>query len=144
MIKTPEMIFKALLGQWTVHRQITPGGVFEGQAKFTSLSNSRALYEESGTLTLDHGAVLEPSKRYEWRLEGGGIAIYFADGETKGELFHILNFEQRDKARAHHLCGVDIYQSAYQFNLPNKLSITHHVSGPQKDYISLTQLTRAK
>lgn len=128
--------FNALIGEWTIQRQISPGGVYAGRAIFMQHAEGNLLYKEHGVLTLDNGTVLEPTKQYQWQIEQGAIAIYFDDGPTKGTHFQTLNFSDSKAAQAKHFCAPDDYVSAYTFNMPDHFEITHNVSGPKKSYIS--------
>jgi len=142
-VKTnPSLFFDLLKGRWYIARTLTPGGVFKGDAFFNEVNAGVLTYEEQGTLILDDGTILNPSKRYQWREEEGNIALYFDDGVTKGTRFHTLNFIDKNRAEAEHLCGEDFYQSEYQFNFPDTFTVIHTVKGPSKNYVSLSQFTR--
>jgi len=133
-------IFNALEGTWQIARTITPGGRFAGQGAFNMVSDDELAYEESGELTLDSGQVIEAGRRFIYRLEGGVIAVYFDDGESKGQLFHRLEFK-RNMATGNHWCKDDYYEAQYSFNLPSDFEITYKVKGPKKDYVSASVFT---
>lgn len=136
-------IFQNLEGVWQIERTITPGGALVGQAEFKSFSQSQFHYYEQGRLTLEDGKVLEDvSRSYDYRLEGGVIKIYYADGVDNGKLFQELEFISDSKAFAKHLCGDDLYKSEYEFHLPKSFAIRHEVKGPKKDYISETKYSK--
>ncbi len=135
-------LFFTLSGHWQVERTITPGGIFTGTAVFQKTDDGDLLYREQGALTLESGEVLEPFKAYLYRLEEGQVHVYFADGETSGALFHVLDFMSDTQAQAEHLCGQDMYKTTYDFELPDRFTITHIVHGPEKEYVSKSVLTR--
>ena len=137
-------IFNALLGEWTLNRTITPGGSFEGTAVFEARSDTVFEYREEGRFTLDDGTVLQPTKSYEWRLEDGNIVVYFNDGATKGQLFHVIDLTEGGQAAATHWCDPDQYNTDYSFaDMPNGFSMTHKVEGPKKSYTSKSLFTRS-
>lgn len=133
-----EDIFNDLAGNWSIERTIEPGGRFIGQAQFIPEGKSSLTYREEGVLTLDDGTVLNPTKKYEWRLEQGAIAIYFADGVSNGKIFHRIVPDTEGKAIADHHCSPDFYKSSYHFNMPDQFHIVHDVEGPKKKYASIT------
>ncbi len=136
-------IFNFLIGEWTLHRTITPGGVFVGQGVFEPSAQDIILYHEDGLLTLDNGTVLEPTKKYRWRLEQGIICVHFDDGVTKGELFQTLDFTNAHVAQASHFCAPDDYVSEYHFVNRDYFEITHRVSGPKKSYTAQSIYSRS-
>ena len=138
---TPTETFNQLQGAWRFERKITPGGVMRGDAVFNQAGTDAYDYEEQGRWTLDDGTVGEFSKRYSYRVINDDIHVYYADGVDNGKLFHVLEFDGIGQARAEHLCGQDLYVSAYKFTLPEKFQVTHTVQGPKKDYVSVTNFT---
>jgi hypothetical protein len=143
-LKAVRDVFDVLKGRWRLVREITPGGKMMGKAVFTECDKGVLDYIETGKLTLENGEVLDFSKAYQYRLNAtGDIDIYFADGVTKGVLFQTLKMNDSGQAQAKHFCDPDHYQSRYNFEaLPDRINITHKVTGPKKDYISTTSLTR--
>lgn len=136
-------IFQQLSGWWEINRQISPGGVILGEVEFEAVSDDEYAYREHGTLTLDHGDVVEGVTRsYRYIYKEGAIQVLYADGPDDGKLFQVLEFEDKTRAQAQHLCGQDLYQSRYEFYLPDSFSITHTVTGPKKDYVSDTIFKR--
>ncbi len=133
-----EAIFNDFEGAWHLHRTITPGGTFKGQAVFQKINGGDLLYKEQGSLTLESGEILEPFKTYLYKLEDGRIHVYFADGPENGKLFQRIG----EDGRTEHLCGEDFYKSLYKFNLPDHFTIAHEVEGPRKDYVSESVFSR--
>jgi len=123
-------------GMWRIERVIQSGGMFFGQGTFTRNGDAMA-YHEIGDLTLDNGAVIGGAeKRYLYQLEAGSISVYFDDGVDKGKKFHSLEFISPTKAVASYPCGDDFYETTYAFDLPERFSITHKVTGKKKSYVS--------
>ena len=137
-------VFDRLKGRWRLERDISsPAARVTGEAVFTR-ENSAPLfrYREEGMLTLlPNGAQTPVYRTYIYKMENGGIAVYFADGPHAGQIFQHLRMENDLTATAHHRCIADDYNSLYQFDREG-FTITHHVKGPQKDYISTSQFTR--
>ncbi|MEM8833121.1 MAG: DUF6314 family protein [Pseudomonadota bacterium] len=137
-------IFKSFEGQWRLERQIDPHGHFNGTASFSKIDDVTLLYEETGTLSLEAGEVLDDvSKRYLYKLEGDAIAVYFDDGPNKGNIFHRLNFNDDGIAQAEHVCYPDQYNSTYTIASEQAFTIEHIVNGPRKDYKILSHYQRA-
>ncbi len=128
-------IFEMLEGQWLLTREINPHGTFEGTASFAKIDDITLQYEEQGELTLNNDITLsDVSKRYLYKLEEGGIAVYFDDGVTKGELFHRLEFDKNGIATATHKCSPDFYKTKIILNFPNSFEMSCDVSGSNKKY----------
>lgn len=114
-----------------------------GQGEFTPTSHDEYKYIEQGTLTLDHGGVVENVTRvFLYQFKDEAIQIYYADGPDNGKLFQTLTFKNDSEASAEHLCGKDLYKSHYKFEFPESFTITHDVKGPKKDYVSETVFRR--
>ena len=91
-----------------------------------------ARYLEKGLLTIGETKV-EAVRVYHWRTdENGEISVYFEDGR----FFHRIG--HGDHPRASHPCSPDLYEGAYDFSLWPEWRLTWHVSGPRKDYTSIT------
>lgn len=136
-------IFQNLWGKWDIKRTVEPGGSFIGSAVFQTISDSEYLYTERGDMTLDNGENVEAYRSYIYKLEDDVIAVYFNDGESKGQLFHKINVNDSQTAETEHLCKDDLYKTVYEFDLPQKFTVKHTVKGPNKDYVSRSVMTRA-
>lgn len=158
--------FRALQGEWNLHRTLTstlpeyPSGIFRGTSSFhprepTSPEYSaEMLYIEDGELTTLQGFVMRGRRRYVYRLkEGAGISSWFvkADGLTVDYLFHTLAFEVDEKEGwkaigSSHLCVDDCYESDYRFYFDGidveKWELGYQVKGPKKDYFTKSTFTR--
>lgn len=137
-------IFQGLEGTWRIERSITPCGVFTGTGLFERVSDLEYLYTETGNIVLNDNYEAQAYRSFIYKLEAGEIAVYFNDGENKGARFHTLTIDKKGQAKAEHLCGEDFYVSEYVFKLPKSFHITHHVNGPKKDYVSITNFTWQK
>jgi hypothetical protein len=140
----PRAVFRALHGNWTIHRRITSSkgafssGVFSGTAnfhpRFPTPDKSGAkfdleyLYVETGTFTAENGAPITASRRYVYRYSESKkqLSVWFVKPDRNLEvdyLFHNLNFAPPEEAReegacvakADHLCVKDMYETAYRF-----------------------------
>jgi hypothetical protein len=138
-----------LLGNWELRRSIEDhrtgiSGLLEGQATLvdagsggTSLVCERARYEESGELYLGtRVARASRSLLYE-RLGDASVMLYFADGSP----FVDLNL-QSGEWRTAHQCGDDLYELVTSVCSDTVVHERWRVTGPSKDYVAVTTLTR--
>lgn len=128
---------RAFCGGYLVERAIEDaltGEVsrFAGQAEVMA-DEEGAVYEERGELALARGAPLVATRRYLWRPRKGLIAVLFEDGRA----FHDFDPVAGGLA-TEHLCGEDLYRGGYQFAEWPRWSVTWEVTGPRKDYRSVT------
>ena len=138
-----------LLGSWRVARIIDDRRerrevTFDGTATIAELPSSAASpsqrmarFEESGDVALDN--YRGPSRRSLLYVQRAGepTRIDFADGRP---------FADIDLADGYwattHQCGLDLYQIAFTIIADEVLSERWQVSGPAKDYVAVTTLTR--
>lgn len=142
-MQSKTVLLPDFLGDWQLTRQITDAlhgqnGQLVGHAQF--LADGVGLrYQENGQLTLVSGAVLQADRTYFWNNDESGIAVRFADGAV----FH--GFDPVGRARGTtHLCGADTYNVAYDFDRWPDWSATWDVTGPRKDYRSISHYNRAR
>jgi len=144
-IYVPRAVFRALHGNWTLHRRITsskgalPSGVFSGTAKFLprfptpdksgGKFDLEYLYIETGTFT-PTGATqpITASRRYVYRYSEAKdkLSVWFVKPDANLEvdyLFHEVSFASPAEAseegaciaNADHLCVDDMYETKYRF-----------------------------
>lgn len=122
-------------GHWLVSREISEatGGVarFEGRAAWMPADRGLA-YRETGTMTLDSGAVFQAERRYFWAED---LAVHFDDGK----FFHQV---PAAGGVVRHWCDPDDYQLSYDFSLWPQFEVLWKVKGPRKDYKARTKYTR--
>lgn len=124
-------------GDWAVERAIEDararrGGAFAGLARLVPAPGGLA-YVERGRLRLGDGPAVEASRRYLWRGEDDAVAVHFEDGR----FFH--RFRPDDGAPvAHHDCPPDAYRVRYDFADWPVWRAEWRVSGPRKDYATVT------
>ena len=128
------------LGRYTVTRRIDDrlagtGATFEGRAEIAG-EGPGAVYREVGTLSIA-GKSFEAERRYLWRMDGERIAVAFEDGRP----FHSFD-PRRGGAAEEHLCGDDLYRGGYDLSDWPAWTLTWTVTGPRKDYTSVTRLVR--
>jgi hypothetical protein len=132
-----EKIFLSLEGNWSFKREISGQGESLGKASFTKISSDTLLYREDALFKSLSGATFKNFQEYHYRLQDGKICIYFTDGR----LLHPLELEG-GKAKAHHLCGCDVYDAEYHFDLPERFTLCYKVQGPKKGFVIATQMSR--
>jgi len=127
------------LGRYRLTRQIEDARAqaqsrFEGEAVIAATSDG-ASYREVGQLIMD-GQRFEAERSYIWRQKGARIDVLFADGRP----FHDFDPVAGGKA-TEHLCGADWYRGGYDFKSWPEWSVTWDVSGPRKQYRSVSVYT---
>jgi uncharacterized protein DUF6314 len=133
-----------LRGAWHVDRRLSDhrrglAGSFSGHAEFAPTADPQLLrYAERGELRFAGHA--GPA----WRellcrgLPGGAVDMRFADGRP----FYRLDLGS-GRWRARHLCaGRDDYVATFRVLSPDLLEERWRVLGPDKDYVSVTMLSR--
>lgn len=139
-----QSLYDTLHGNWSVNRVIEDRyresddrtGVFLGNAVFVG-PPQHMTYKEVGTLTFG-GAILQAERQYIWHCHANHATVLHKDGTP----FHELTV-QNNAASADHLCGEDHYNGAYAFLSDAEWRVTWTVSGPRKDYTSVTTYKRA-
>ncbi|MFT5067281.1 MAG: hypothetical protein ACJAXK_003223 [Yoonia sp.] len=142
-MQSKTVLLADFLGDWQLTRQITDAlhgqdGQLVGHARFVT-DGAGLRYEEHGQLTLASGAVLQADRAYLWGADAGGIAVRFADGTA----FHQFDPVGQVSGTTH-LCGDDTYNVAYDFDRWPDWSATWDVTGPRKDYRSISHYNRAR
>ena len=127
-------------GLWRLERRISdalgPDAVFSGTARFTP-DGQGLILDEAGRLDLAGQGAFQAERRYLWRPDGAGVAVFFADGRD----FHRFDPGQ-GAAVADHWCDPDTYKVRYDFSLWPRWQAEWRVTGPRKDYTMLSVYTR--
>lgn len=128
------------LGRYDVSRRIKDRHAgaettFEGGAEITA-DGDGAAYREKGHLILGTQR-FEAERRYLWRAQGPLIAVLFEDGRP----FHDFDPHAGGQA-SEHLCGADWYRGGYDLSKWPCWAVTWDVTGPRKDYTSVTRYVR--
>jgi hypothetical protein len=127
-------------GHWQLSRQITDAlhgqdGRLEGRTAF--VPNGRGLrYTETGQLTLISGAVMQATRSYLWDADNTGVVVRFDTGAP----FHRFDLTGTTQGTSH-LCGADMYLVTYDFTQWPAWTATWRVTGPRKNYTSISQYT---
>ncbi|SLN59328.1 DUF6314 family protein [Pseudooctadecabacter jejudonensis] len=127
-------------GHFTVSRTIEDRrsgaqSQFEGTADIIATPEG-ATYAEAGELILPAGR-FAAERSYLWRTTAGRIEVLFADGRP----FHDFDPEVGGQA-TEHLCGADMYRGGYDFSEWTCWAVRWDVTGPRKDYTSVTWYVR--
>ncbi|MEJ6398009.1 DUF6314 family protein [Yoonia sp. 208BN28-4] len=133
------------VGVWQLERKLEDrlgvmDGTLVGKAVFdgggdADLGGLR--YEESGSLTLASGGVMQATRTYYWQFDDSEVHVRFADGMP----FHGF-VPHGQSAGTPHLCGADLYVCAYDFTHWPAWKAVWTVKGPSKDYISTSHYRR--
>ncbi|MFQ1700632.1 DUF6314 family protein [Loktanella agnita] len=129
-------------GRWQITREITDrqagqSGRLAGVATLTQQGVDRLLYAETGTLTLGDGAPMVATRRYQWHFRSDSVEVTFEDGAP----FH--SFAPAGYVTGtEHLCGEDTYRVRYDFIPWPRWRSVWIVTGPRKDYTSITEFIR--
>lgn len=135
-------LYDTLCGNWSVNRAIDDRtalqqGTFAGTAQFSGEDHTLH-YREEGSLSFA-GTQMRAERRYRWHCDGNQADVFYEDGT----LFH--QFAVTDgTASAEHLCGQDLYRGDYTFRSADTWEVTWRVSGPRKDYTSVTTYRRGR
>lgn len=136
----PPTAVERFIGTYSVARTIHDrrGGQsasFNGQAVIEAIQGVQggAHYSEKGALQIGAGPAFAAERQYLWRMAGARIAVDFADGRA----FHDFDPVAGGQA-TEHLCGEDMYRGGYDFSEWTCWSVTWDVTGPRKDYRSVT------
>ncbi|MBT5294055.1 MAG: hypothetical protein HOL32_00275 [Octadecabacter sp.] len=108
---------------------------FEGQAVIAHDALG-AIYTETGNLILNEQR-FQADRSYLWRTNGARIDVLFEDGRA----FHDFDPSLGGQA-TEHLCGEDMYRGGYDVSDWPRWAVTWTVSGPRKDYRSVTWYVR--
>jgi len=132
-----------LRGSWTIERRLVDhrsgvGGSFTGQAAFLATADPGVLrYEERGELRFGgHAGPARRSLLYRER-PGGAADVCFADGRE----FYRLDLHSGQWTERYG-CEPDEYLVSYLVRGPARVEERWQVTGPRKDYDSVTTLHR--
>ncbi|PWK62773.1 DUF6314 family protein [Roseicyclus mahoneyensis] len=84
--------------------------------------------DEKGVLHYGTAPPMQAARRYLWRAEAGGLAVFFADGRP----FHLLS---PARLTDRHWCDPDTYVVSYDLSCWPDWTQVWHVSGPRKDAV---------
>jgi hypothetical protein len=132
-----------LRGAWSLERRLVDHrsgvrGSFTGEAEFLATADPAVLrYEERGELSFGgHAGPARRSLLYRAR-PGGAADVCFADGRE----FYRLDLHSGQWTERYG-CGPDEYLVSYLVRGPARLEERWQVTGPRKDYDSVTTLHR--
>ncbi|MEL7093446.1 MAG: DUF6314 family protein [Pseudomonadota bacterium] len=132
-----ERVLADFAGRWRLSRAIAPVGQpeaqFEGVAEWVPDAEGRLAYAESGLLRVPGQAEMRAERRYTWDAE---LNVWFEDGR----FFHTV---PAAGGKAEHWCDPDWYHVDYRFGSWPVFEVEWRVSGPRKDYVSVSRYARA-
>jgi hypothetical protein len=122
-------------GDWQMQRDILHAdgscARFEGTARFEAAGDG-LVYREEGMLLMPGQPAIKAERRYRW---GSDLSVFFDDGR----FFHRIPPEGGETG---HWCDPDIYRGHYDFSSWPVFSVSWQVTGPRKDYQSVTTYRR--
>jgi hypothetical protein len=129
-------------GSWLLRRQIDDRlskqtGEFSGTAVLSKNAGGGLNYHETGTMVLGNGPAMTAERRYSWTFAADHIDVAFDDGRA----FHRF-VPSGHVAGTDHPCGADFYTVRYDFTDWPRWSAVWTVTGPRKDYVSVSQYER--
>ncbi|MEM8536805.1 MAG: DUF6314 family protein [Pseudomonadota bacterium] len=128
-------------GEWRMSRQIDDLRIGESGALYGTVSfthdGDTLRYEEKGTLVFASAAPIKAQRAYIWRFAGKHVEVAYANGAP----FHSFPLVA-EAAATPHLCGDDTYNGVYAFADFPQWQLTWNVTGPRKNYRTVTTFTR--
>jgi hypothetical protein len=129
-----------LVGSWWTRRDLLDrssgaAGTFAGTTTFTS-DGEGLRWEERGTVSWPHFEG-PASRSYAVRAAGPTIALHFPDGRLLCRL-DLRTGEARDE----HDCAPDTYRVTFRVTAWESIEYSWDVTGPAKDLLLRTMLTR--
>lgn len=130
------------LGTWRLNRQISDryaghAGRFRGLAQFSLLESDGLTYDETGSMQLGDGPQMTATRRYLWLFDTDGVAVHFSDGKA------FYRFTPSGMGQGtDHPCGDDYYKVQYDFTRWPDWTATWTVTGPRKDYTSVSRYAK--
>ncbi len=129
------------IGLWTISRHIDDRRVASGMGAarlvgtcdFTVYTEG-LMQDEQGLLSMPGvDTPFEAARRYMWRADAALISVFFDDGRY----FHSFDPNQAHP-EADHDCTPDRYEVRYDFSEWPIWRARWRVTGPRKDYVSVT------
>lgn len=129
-------------GTWRLARRITDRtngqiGHLHGSVQLTQTEQGGLHYQEEGQLQLGGGQIMQATRAYHWQFEGTAVVVRFADGKP----FHQF-VPSGHVAGTDHPCGDDFYTVRYDFRRWPVWQAVWSVTGPRKDYVSVSDYIR--
>jgi hypothetical protein len=127
------------LGDWQVSRRIDDRhgqmqGAFTGRAVLTGAGCDGLHYVEQGQMRFGAAQPMTATRRYAWLFLPDRVLVRFDDGRE----FHSF-VPAGQAAGTDHPCGADHYRVVYDFTRWPDWCATWDVTGPRKDYTSVTE-----
>lgn len=130
---------------WRIDRRIVdargPDAHFTGTATFQVMPDAPDVLTlaEAGHLKVGTQKAVAAHRTYKWTFTSPTtVEVLFADDRP----FHRINLAT-PTPMARHDCVPDIYLVEYFFELPSQWRATWTVTGPRKNYVMTSHMTRA-
>ena len=130
------------VGEWHLRRQIDDclsgqTGDVSGTAVLSDAASGGLRDHETGKMTFGGGPPMTAERRYNWIFRPDHVEVTFADGAA----FHCF-VPKGHVAGTDHPCGADFYTVRYDFTQWPRWRAVWTVTGPRKDYVSVSQYER--
>jgi len=117
-------------GRWHLARRVEDHragltGRLDGTATWSRRDPATLEQTETGLLHYGSAPPMQATRRYLWRADGQGIAVFFDDGRP----FH--SFRPQIPTARHH-CPPDLYDVTYDLSGWPRWTATWQVTGPRK------------
>lgn len=137
-------LWKIFNGVWACERHVSnPHVVMCGRAVFEEIAPHTRSLREDGSYTLN-GVEHTFFQSQTWVLDQGQLTIY----THEHKVLHVFDAGEDwvlpCQLTHTHLCGEDTYEVVLDVLSPTHWRTQYQVTGPQKDYVSLTNYILAK
>ena len=159
----PSILIHSLIGKYTFHRKLTymntkkgyamnnyntnDDEYIDGTVTYTFQSEGSLRYREDGIYKTSKGISLPVFREYDYIVKDKSLDVYFIEGGKRAHLFLSLEFKLEGDvwvASNDHLCSKDLYKGKFciEFQGVDVIGIRmeYRVNGPEKDYLSTTEI----
>lgn len=128
-------------GLWAYERRISqPDITVYGVASFEDIDAHSKAFHEEGAYHLN-GTQYSCFQKQTWIWSEQKLTLLKHDGN----ILHVFDLEPADlplQLQHTHSCGADTYTSSFDVLSHSQWRTTYHVSGPRKNYTSVTVFSR--
>jgi len=144
-------IFQLLKGKWSLNRQFDNktssdfSGYASGETLLESNDETTLSYNEIVNAAFNNGVESTGTTSYKFKIEQNQLHQYLVTQSEEAYMFE-LNFfahnSDKKQAKASYVCKQDRYDVVYTFLNDTQFNVIYTVTGPQKDYTTITSFKR--